>query len=42
MAAVKQQLEGFSMQHLMAAIERLRGTTLDIRPVKEVEFEALS
>jgi hypothetical protein len=42
MPAVKQQLEGFSIPQLLSAIERVRGTATDVRPVKEVEFDALS
>ena len=40
--AVKQQLEGFSAKEVFSAIERVRGTSLDERPVKEVEFHALT
>lgn len=42
MPAVKQQLEEFAPQQIMAAIDRVRGTAVDDRPVKEVEFEALA
>jgi hypothetical protein len=42
MPTVKQQLEGFTPQQVMAAIERIRGGSVDDRPVKEVEFEALA
>jgi hypothetical protein len=42
MPAVQQQLEGFTAQQVMSAIERVRGATVDDRPVKEVEFEALA
>lgn len=40
--AVRQQLEGLSTKQIMDAIGRARGAEADDRPVKEVEFEALS
>jgi len=43
MPAVAQQLREFQPDQVMAAIDRLReGSASDDRPVKEVEFEALS
>lgn len=43
MPAVKNRLEGFEAEQIMAAIERIRSdSAAQERPVKEVEFEALS
>ncbi len=42
MPAVKQQLGEFPPEQVMAAIKRIRGSKVDDRPVKEVEFEALA
>ena len=43
LGVVKQQLEGFQPEQVLAAIERKRsGSTGDDRPVKDAEFEALS
>ncbi len=39
---VRQQLEGFSRDEVKAAVERIRDASSEDRPVKEVEFEALS
>lgn len=39
---VRQQLEGLSAKQIMEAISRARGAETEDRPVKEVEFEALS
>jgi hypothetical protein len=42
MPAVQTQLADFTPEQVMAAIQRIRGTAVDDRPVKEVEFEALA
>ncbi|WP_417730835.1 DrmB family protein [Rosistilla oblonga] len=39
---VQQQLDGYNRDEVKAAIDRIRGTSGEDRPVKEVEFEALS
>lgn len=42
MPAVQQQLNEFASEQIMAAIDRIRNASADDRPVKAVEFEALS
>ncbi len=42
MPAVQQQLGEFTPEQIMAAIDRIRDASTDDRPVKAVEFEALS
>ena len=42
MPAVKQQFTDYTPEQVMTAIQRVRGAAVDIRPVKEVEFEALA